>query len=194
MKDKKVVALLEKPSTESFGMVGILVADNDHYVALGLTRSPNLVTKKEYNKLGGHIMPVEVRLPDSFTNPTALWLGSEFYRKAKVLNSSTLPDVDRWHRPIDSEVGWFSFQEPAKAYQQLEDWVREAAPKGMQNAEIAKMMRWTLPSHPITQAALYFTAEDKQAELQWQMRMRRDKIHPDELIAQYETIRRKVLG
>ena len=49
-----IIALLEKPSTESFGMVGLIVKINDTYETRGLASGNVIVTPYELNnQLGG---------------------------------------------------------------------------------------------------------------------------------------------
>lgn len=61
-------------------------------------------------------------------------------------------------------------------------------------------MSWALPFSPATQAALYLTAptgEDKQRELKWQLKIKRDSgenVTSSDLIQRHERTRSQLLS
>ena len=202
-----VVALLDKPSTDSFGMTGLIVKIgeiddfSEIYRTTGLAPKNRMVTAYELNRqLGSHILEVQSPLPSGLLNPVALWMGSNFYTKATELKAPTLPMVDdNWYSPPAPDVtrGKYTITESKKAYKILDDWVTEAAKEALvRNCyDLAVLTRWTLPIHPATKAALYYTAPttlQRAVELEWQLATDR-KISAEKLIQEHEEVREKLL-
>lgn len=198
-----IVALLDKPSTESFGMTGLIVKIDDFskiYRTTGLAPRNRMVTPYElHDQLRGHILDVQSLLPADLVNPIALWLGSNFYAKAIALHAPPLPVIDKnWHQPLEPNeaMGKYTIKEPQKAYKILEDWVNEAAREALvrDSYDLAVLTRWTLPMHPATKAALYYTpktALQQSHELNWQLRT--DKRSAEQLIQEHERVRSELL-
>lgn len=194
---KTLVTLLDKPSSESFGMTGILISSQEGvYETLGLTKNRS-VTKREFEQLGGHILEVKSPLQQNLYNPVALWLGRDFYTKAIALKTPNLPATENWHQPLKphQDRGKYAVKESAEAYRILEDWVIETATEALQtnNHGLAVLTGWTLPLHPATKAALYFTAIDKSKELDWQLRVNPGRKTANDLVREHETVRSKLL-
>lgn len=206
MKDYQptIVALLDKPSTQSFGMTRLIVTVNslnEMYQTTGLASRNRAVTPYELNQqLNGHILKVQSLLPGNLSNPVALWLGTQFYTKATTLNAPSLPVIDEhWHQPLEPHFndGKYTVKEPAEAYKILDGWVTETAREALvrKNYDLAVLTRWTLPMHPATKAALYFTAADseKERELDWQLLIDRRKISVEVLKQEHEKVRSQLL-
>ncbi|SRR3989344_63321 len=198
-----IVALLDKPSAESFGMVGLIVtvnSFNEMYQTAGLSSKNMVVTPYQLNQqLSGHILNVQSPLPVDLVNPVAVWIGSQFYSKATELKAPSLPTIDQsWHQPLEPEQtrGNYAIKESKEAYKILENWVTEAATDALltNNYDLAVLTSWTLPLHPAAQAALYFTAANKPAELKMQLRIERDKKKtPIQLVQGHEEVRSSLL-
>lgn len=177
MYDKTVVALLDRPSPESFGMVGILIKYEDKYETLGLTEN-KFITQREFERLGGHILEVYSTLDNNLINPAALWIGNEFYSKATNLKAPQLPDTKDWNTPLHphTSTGKYSFLETKQAYKTLDEWTTEAAREALlrNNYDLAKLTAWALPFSSASKAAIYFTTptpEKQKQELKLYMRI-----------------------
>lgn len=179
--DKRIVALLDNPSSKSFGMNGIIIKSKaiNTYETLGLTRNRG-ITEKEFRQLQGHILPVDILFSYYFSNPVALWIGNLFYAKAITLKAPKLPDEENWHHPSEPNVdrGKYTIMEAAEAYKTLDDWTIETAREALQKNDcgLAQLTAWSLPNSPASKAALYYTAptpEKQKRELEWQMSIER---------------------
>ena len=193
-----IVALLDKPSSESFGMLGIIVNSQGRYHTLGLPKNGS-VSKIEFEMLQGHILEVNGPLPKDLVNPVALWLGSEFQTKATELKAPALPTLnEHWRSPLEPNErrGKYTIKESAEAYKILDEWVTETAREALvrNDYDLAVLTRWTLPMHPATKAALYYAApaSEKKRELDWQLRTER-KVSAEQLIQEHEKVRSQLL-
>ncbi len=197
-----IIALLDKPSSKSFGMCPLIIkhAEYSFYQITGLSSGIRALDQKEYDQLEGHYLKVQSPLPLDQPNPVALWLGSQFYAKVEELQAPPLPPVDNsWHQPLEpfATQGRYSIKEPSKAYKILDNWITAAGILALRsnNYEISYLMHWTLPTSPKTKAALYFTqptTERKRQELEWQLKLENDAGRPitnEELIQKHEKTR-----
>ncbi len=186
LEHQQVIALLDSPSSESFGIVSVIIYDyaSGERYASGLTSESSqrrIIDEREWSGLdgSGHILEAMAAVPEEMVNPLALWVGRKFSAKAKELSAPSLPEIDTyWLKPSEPNTlkGWFKLQEPAEAYKTLEDWVVITGVKALQTNSLmlAKLMQWAIPGAAETLAALYFTAptEDQQRrELEFQERI-----------------------
>ncbi|MDE2001379.1 MAG: hypothetical protein KGI60_02295 [Patescibacteria group bacterium] len=181
----KVLALLDPPSTQSFGMVPFVVDDglDDLYICIGLSGSfgsRNFISKKEFSVLvrDGHAINVShLRIPVTFDlkNPlpvVAGWLGSEFAKKAAAVGVPA-PDIPHG-RKLPDGTGLFWFEDSGTMHRRLRSWIRAAAPRAFKekNKDIVRLMEWAMPLAPETLAALWHVRDsraDKERELNWQL-------------------------
>ena len=201
----RVVALLDRPRSESFGMVPVVVERERKLYVNGLAsesawRSRDINEKYVQLRDGGQLYEVNDYLcvsPD-LINPAALWVGHQFRGRAEELQAPALPLLDgNWLR---HSQGYYTLQEPAQAYQTLENWVNAAGVSVLtrddnSGYDIATLMKWTLPSADETLAALYYTAptdEFRTRELAWQERIERKSA--DELIQLHERTRDRLFS
>lgn len=201
-----IVALLDKPSSKSFGVCAILTKREGCglYEVPSFASGVKLIGQAEVDAYGGHILEVKSLLPDGFSKPSALWLGNQFQNQAEELNAPPLPEVDEnWHQPLEPHAneGNYTIREHPEVYDVLDDWVTAAGIEALtkNSFDLASLMAWTLPLSPKTTAAMYFTEPDeekKQEEIQWQMRIRKGRGKPvtkKELIQEHEETRRLLL-
>lgn len=202
-----IIALLDKPSSKSFGMCPLIVRNSeyDFYQITGLASGIKRLEQKEYEQLEGHYLKVQLPLPLHQSNPVASWLGSRFYARAEELKAPPLPLMDEcWHQPLEpyTEEGKYCIKEPAEAYKTLDDWVTKAGFQALtsNNDKISYLMHWTLPTSPKTKAALYFTQpteERKRRELESQLKLLNDagrNITKEELILEHERTKQILLS
>lgn len=208
-----IVALLDAPFTNSFGMVGIIAKQQgvQYYTVFGLVPQKRLsrsdIDEEYFNLLRGHghITEVQAPLPGGLSNPVALWVGSKFYARAQAVNAPPLPEVTQagWLcvNTSDNRTGWYIIREPAEAYKVLDDWVSAAATEVFKRGrtELVDLMKWTLPCSAKTMAAEYYTRptdELKAALLRFHSQVsgagqRRRSV--EELLRQYEETRTLIL-
>lgn len=206
--DHGIVALLDKPSPNSFGMCPLITRfyDNNFCEVLGLSSGIKTISIEELDQLyrQGHILKVKSQLPKNLSNPVALWLGNKFFIKADYLSAPPLPQIDKtWHSPLKPhhESGKYTIKDCREAFNILNSWVTTTGIEALttNNHEFAKLMNWTLPLSPITQASLYFTAptnESKQRELKWQLRINQNpnnKVTLNDLIERHEKLRSQLI-
>ncbi|HLD80149.1 MAG TPA: hypothetical protein VJA18_06330 [Candidatus Nanoarchaeia archaeon] len=194
-----IVALLDRPSTDSFAMNALVVQNDqtDLYKTTGLVRNRTL-TPKEVEDLYGHILRVSLPLPENLVNPAAVWIGDKFYAKAQELDAPALPDTTTWSRPLEPYMheGKYSIKSAADTYKTLEQWTIAAAREALvrNSHDLAVLAGWTLTMHPATKAALYFTTTDRRSELELQLRIEWDKKKTrDDLIREHEAVRSALL-
>ena len=200
-----IVALLDKPSSESFGMTALIVqpACSEMYQTMGLASGNMIITSDHFAQFqGGHWLNVHSSLPNNLTNPVALWLGTNFYTKATELKAPTLPTIDEnWYLPLkpNERRGRYTIKEPAEAYKILDDWVTETAREALarNSYDLAVLTRWTLPCSPLSKAALYFTTPDAQGK---EVELKRQQLCTEhrftskkELIQEHEKVRSQLL-
>lgn len=202
--NRKVIALYDKPSTESFGMAAIIAEyGQEQYEVLGFSTGAFYITKFYLEqKLGGHILQVSSPLPIGIDVPTALWLGNEFRMKANRFNVPELPQIDEdWFAPLQpyQHIGHYAVRDSNEVYKVLDDWTRLAGIQALKenNRGIASLMNWVLPLSPITEAVGYFTAAnetERQKVLGWQTAIGSKKRTAEELIQQHERTRYSLLS
>lgn len=173
-----LVALLDRPSEKSFGMVPILIHDleSDSHVVHGLKDGarplllPGSMTVQDY--VSGNCRNT-ASCAISFSVPplgkVAGWIGSVFLDKCRRLHAS-VPEV-----PKDASVhkddrdtrtpgGIFWIGKSSDVYARLEAWLYAAAMVACQRRchETAILMNWCLPDRIETHAAIWYTAPDQQ--------------------------------
>jgi hypothetical protein len=173
-------------------MVAFLVeeTDADQLVAYGLASGPTPLalpagmTPADF--IRAHCRNVEA-LDITFAAPPeehcAGWLGTDFLNACRQLGIPeplipapvhAFPNADDPQR-MD---GVFWVEKAAPLYARLESWLHQAALYTFQKRcrKSAELMGWCLPLHLETQAALWYTAENPEAqkrELQWCLRLRK---------------------
>ncbi len=202
-----IVALQDRPSSNSFGMCPLIIKREgcELYEVTGHSSGLMLITAKEFNEFIHHNLTVSLKLPPNSINPVGLWLGSKFSAEAARLNAPALPKMDEnWHQPLEpcQKEGWYSIKEPGEAYQTLEEWTAKAGIEALagNNSDLASLMEWVLPFSPVTRAAVYFTratAEEKQKELELQLRLERGarkNLTYGDLIREYQRTKELLLS
>lgn len=185
----RLIALLDKPSIESFGMVPLLVRKDGEerlYVYRGAKDAPPTThSDREFRMMTHHMRVVEVRhirFEEEPVDKVAGWLGMAFLANSRRLG---LPDPDvtgdyptyvfgAADQPLVSE-GVFWFASPDDVFARLEIWLLFAAKEAFRrkSAEVAGLMHWCLPMRDETQAAIWYTAPDDKRHdlLTWSLRM-----------------------
>lgn len=178
---KRLVALLDRPSSRSFGMTPIVTKDDSGSVEVhGLVpdsrhraQHVSLADVEELIKTQNAILAPERELSASTPNDVALWVGDAFSEHASRfgLDIKALPE----HAiPLN---GGEAFVAPAKdLFVYLSMWIERAFQRVRDERDretqkqIASLMRWTLPDHRLTLAASLKAAADPEKELAFQLR------------------------
>jgi hypothetical protein len=197
----RAIALLDKPSSRSFGMVPYATDDGCGAVTVrGLSgtsghRGIN-TTRQEIETLVqyGHALRIDSEVPsDLITECSALWLGIEFTAQAAVLE--LLPE--QLPSPSFSTAGGaYTIGPTSELYAHLDRWNRRAFLSYQSETilrdqrSIAELMRWCLPSSPETLATSWASADDKHRELRLQMQTFLHGLSLDEIQQRHELILR----
>ena len=181
----RVLALADRPHTNSFGMVPIIVDVGllEDFICLGLAPASwqrSMVSKKEFSTLlnSGHVtdisylnLVVEANLkkPNLFATG---WLGDIFFEESIAIGIpvSDIPQNSHFIK----EWGRFWFEDSKVLYKRLKNWVQLAATRVFRekNVKLVELMQWTLPSAPETLAAFWYVKEkeaEKDKEIEWQL-------------------------
>lgn len=179
-----IVALLDRPSPKSFGMVPFVEQTSDsEYIVHGLKNRPAMpLSEHDLDELIDHgsILPINQRVEADIEKTTvAGWLGKDFKQKAVAIPSG-IPEA-RLYQVVDQGQFWLADRDSVKGAQ--EDWVEKAARQVFENGDVdlAKLMIWVLPDHERTRAAIWHTKptdNEKQERIAWWVRLERDAGHP----------------
>jgi hypothetical protein len=173
----RLIALLDKPSRDSFGMVPVVVSDQDGRLdVLGLAADSRhrkaAFTRAAYDSLiaGGHALPVSTtRTVEPQMTTVALWLGDDYEAEARA-NGLELPPLPLV--PTPAEGGRFFLGTANDLFVYLEHTVRRAFVLAQRvdasRATLVDLMQRTLPQHQLTLAAALVNARDVDVEYSWQ--------------------------
>lgn len=189
-----LLALLDRPSSRSFGMLATLIRDTGtgRLLVSGLAGGvrpltlPSSMTLQEF--IDGHcldVAPMAIAVPHPEKTSVAGWLGDAFLEECDRLQvpPPRTPGPPPYRhadmiRP-DAADGVFWIEAAPPLYTRLEAWNRQAAliAYATGNPEVAELMGWCLPEHEETMAARWHTARtpaDRQRELAFCLRL-----HPE---------------
>ena len=189
-----LLALLDRPSSRSFGMLAIIVrvAGTGRLLVSGLAGGvrpltlPSHMTLQEFiDSYCLDVAPMSIAVDHPEKSSVAGWLGDAFLEECTRLQvpppRTPMPPPYRHADMIrpDPADGVFWIEEPARLYTRLETWNRQAALIAFAtgNPEVAELMGWCLPEHEETMAARWLTARtpiDRQRELAFCLRL-----HPE---------------
>ncbi|MEK9152779.1 MAG: hypothetical protein AAB692_05440 [Patescibacteria group bacterium] len=179
MNPRTTFALIDTPSAESQGMLGIFyLRDGAYYVGghaggVRLTR-PIDGTPDGLLKMGAILRVPDLEIPDHLVNPTAHWIGDAFREKCRAIGGPALPDPAGW---TEAKGGKFSLDEPTVVFGRIDKWLRAAALQAFARTSwtghLVSLMNWTRPDHEATRALAWHAAgsdEARRRELRWQCR------------------------
>jgi hypothetical protein len=179
-----VVATLEQPSSESMGMVGLIVSDHAGTLRTeGVLGSPaGRITSDQLDLLveSGHAQRVDpIPLGLSKRPGAALWLGRRFVDEAAALDLP-IPPVPAQHS-IRGADGEFWVAPAAHVWYVLDFWLLHAFRQIVETKDpkIARLMTWALPRREESQAARWLTADgslSKHREMEWALRVHTDNV------------------
>ncbi|HIH24890.1 TPA: hypothetical protein HA251_07695 [Candidatus Woesearchaeota archaeon] len=199
----RVVGIIDKPSTKSFGMLALLIAHGPplSYSTSGLSDASRTridpLTVNTVALCGSSYLYVDDPVP-ALEDAVAVWIGAEFERNARTLEAPPLPPAQGWKRPLspDIDVGRYEYFTPAQASDILNSWVKKTAIIALQrhSYDLAVLTRWTLPSSITARTALYFTGSEKQKKnvIGWDL-MGLLHRNAEECVAAYDAERRRLL-
>ena len=182
-----VVALLDRPNPESFGMVAFVARHLDGSFRIhGLEGQDG--TRLAAGELDcliseGHALGVQAEAELRLGCLVAGWIGEGFRQMAERARAPTPRVPAAQHLLSTNGHGRFWIDTADIVYHQhLLRWLREAAREvfDSDSAELADLMTWVLPNNQLTWAALWHTRRDEGArreELQWWTRLERDAGH-----------------
>jgi len=176
-----ILALLDKPSRESFGMVPFVARFGDgNMYTVGLKgRSDGMpFTSVQLYELfhAGHALDVsaaKAEVSGQIVKPVAGWLGRGFEEKFRTLGAP-VPDLPA-ERFFLGDRGSFWIDNTPAMFMRLLGWTVRTAKRAIRenNAEFADLMARALPDEPETQAAIWYTRSSQPAKddyLAWQLR------------------------
>jgi hypothetical protein len=177
----RIVALLDRPSPRSFGMVPFV-----ERIADGTLRVHGLHGRPAQGMLDADLgqllqehsaLALDVITTEPITETTvAGWVGVQFRQEAR-----RIPPQVPWGkcRPTTGQEGhfWLGFREAI--HRTMEQWVKEAARDVFErgDANLAKQMIWVMPDSELTRAALWSTKtteKERQERIAWWLRLERD--------------------
>lgn len=202
----KIVGLIDRPDTHSFGICAMLVdrADGKRYfekVGFAGGTQADAVHKVFKDELEdriseGMVTRVDVALPKGTTNPIALVIGNKFAEKVQAISyAPALPSQGNWHEYSNcgEQSGKFRVMEPQRGYRLLRNWARNAAQVSLEHSDhnLARYALSALPSCVEAMAAVYYTLPRDEAakELAWEIRLLHDNgksTTRDDLLGQYK--------
>lgn len=197
----KILALLDKPSAESFGMVAFVgshAAGPTVYGVKDFPRGTPITYPLSDLIAAGHALEVTptVEVPVfNIPQPMAAgWLGTEFEKKRLLLGApNTHAPEERF--PIGDQ-GSFWIASTAEVYDCLADWTRKTASQAIRQRDhhLAQLLMWALPSALETNATLWYVARDevRQRHLRWQARLNDRAI--EDLVLEYTAFVASVLN
>jgi hypothetical protein len=184
MSGYQVVGLLDRPSTESLGIVGLVVEREDgRFFTEGVVDSAERpIDAGEFTELlvaGDAQQVTGPEIEDASRKYAALWVGYEFAEKAERLNIR-LPPLPKSTQTKDSH-GNYWVAPTRHVWRVIDSWLVQAFRRSIleKNAELAALMAWALPEREETRAALWQNCTDKQREsnLIWWARLEQDHGH-----------------
>lgn len=163
-----VIALFGAPNKKTFGMMPLVVKDNEKIIVRGYSQYPNGLEISDeilqtHLKSGDaiDIAYMGINLPPDISLPAAGWLGEEFKNSTYELSvpNHTAKSV-RFLIPFQ---GSFWIDSIKNIYNCLDQWIKMAAVCAIVNndAEVANLMKWTLPYASETEAAIWYTRKTK---------------------------------
>jgi hypothetical protein len=178
----KVIALLDKPSSRSFGIVPLVVEDSSGLRILGfqtqltsLGKDFNLDNLQQLIANNCALRVIDCFVDQELNDSTvALWLGNNFISQIKENCLELVPDI--YFNSIKVEKGSFVVLPSKAAYNYIESWTKRAFKKYKQHStieekrELASLMGWALPSNVLTLAAVLDSTQHYEKELDWQLR------------------------
>ncbi len=169
----EVVALLDKPSLKSFGMVSIIVRSEGrvlHVLDGSLHAQPISEESVAVLCCSGHAYDVS-GLGASVDGPprplVAGWLGSEFLASVREVGAP-VPEVPDAHFALKPH-GSFWVGEPEVVFRTLKSWTVAAARRVFveRNAVLADLMEWVLPDEDETVAAVWWTRDSEEDRMRY---------------------------
>ena len=185
----KIVALLDRPSTHSFGIVPFIIADGEAMkdaTVIGFAKGPSLVapmisygTSIEQFVTGQDCHDVRAANLVTFSEVpketlAAGWLGYAFEKKCRELG---LPDPETASPTHGNAQGRFWIEPADKCFARLDRWVRTVASRTFKEKSrpIAELMAQCLPNNALTAAACWYTAEGEQRDLELRLALSRSR-------------------
>ncbi|OAI51262.1 hypothetical protein AYO44_05015 [Planctomycetaceae bacterium SCGC AG-212-F19] len=200
----RVRGVLDRPSQQSLGMLGIVVERESglHCVEgiVGMSAKP--IDGSEFRELlkSGDAQSADVAFVDDDSRPySALWVGQEFADNATRLKVPLPPLPNLATSTGEGGVYWVG---PTQhVWRVLDSWLVRAFRRSIRenNVELATLMAWALPERQETRAAIWHTNKgDRKANLGWWARLDRDhgepKVTPRELDIRYAKLVSDVLS
>lgn len=184
----RLIALLDRPSKESLGIVPLVLETTTGLILCGFKGGPRPLAAEKLRE-GEHLGSVlRVEGPEVSLGPEAQlaagWLGHEFARKAQELGA---PEIRTDELSLNTaEDGQYWFDRPERVVEFIDSWVIEAARIAIdtRSPDLAELMEQASPDHFDTCAALYATRTDevqRREELEWIARLERDAGRPVEI-------------
>jgi hypothetical protein len=174
----KVIALLDKPSAHSMGVLPTVIESADGQLRISgfASARPYSLQQSELDELlsAKQALAVEPALPHPETDDPiiAAWIGRHFAKNAAQFGLP-LPEFPEPSRAMLH--GSFSLSTPALVVAKYCAWLQVAFKKAIatKNTGIATLMVQVFPDHELTRAALWYTASaaDRIRELAWIVRL-----------------------
>jgi hypothetical protein len=194
----RVRGILDRPSRQSLGMLGIVVEREkkrlDIEGVVGL--SSKSLEEGELRELisSGDAQETDGPTIEEGGRPhAALWVGNDFAEKAARLRVALPPLPESALRIRNDGMCWIG---PTQhVWRVLDSWVVLAFRRSVreEDAELARLMAWALPDRQETRAAIWYTMRQaRQANLDWWARLDRDLgeglVAPHELASRYDRL------
>lgn len=199
----RIVALLDRPSPRSFGMVPFVERTADgtlHVHGLQGRRAQGMLDADLTQLLQQNsALALDHTVTEPITETTvAGWVGVQFREEAR-----RIPPQVPWGkcRPAtDQGHFWLGFREAV--HRTMEQWVKEAARDVFErgDARLANLMIWVMPDSELTRAALWSTKtteKERQERIAWWLRLERDAgraVSEAELIERFTQLRQEYVS
>lgn len=191
----RVSGLLDRPSSESLGMVGLVVEpEKGELYSAGVIGSSRPLARDEFADLVkiGDAQAVDGPVIDANQrNCAALWVGNDFAEKAERL-AVQLPPLPKTSQILgDRGMYWVG---PAQhIWRVIDSWIVRAFQRAIRDRseELANLMAWALPERKETRAALWYTcdATKRESNLEWWVHLERShgiRTTPKALVLDYQ--------
>ena len=172
----RALALAGHMNKKSFEMA-VVVADpgyGDILACIGLTeesrRTMSPLTREDYFDTSNRHTDISQLCIDvpNIDKLSAIWVGNEFRNNVNAagVQQPAIPD-----ETYTINAGNFWLENSVVGFGRMQQWVRQVAGDAFKRKSraVAELMRWTLPMEPETLAALWYTAENHDKELDFHL-------------------------
>jgi dephospho-CoA kinase len=176
-----VKGVLDRPSSESLAMLGLVVAraDGSLHTESVVGSQSGRIGLEEFQDLleRGDAQRVELPSRQRSAQYAALWVGKSFEQESEDIGLSVPPLPQQ--NSVSTNEGIYWIAPLVHVWRVIDFWTLRAFRQVVleRDPRIARLMTWALPNRPETRAARWLTAKGtaaKDKEIDWSIRLGRD--------------------